>query len=237
MPHEAATAWWKRMSWRRKSCGLSSDANMLVTSSAMAATCSPVARVALRPATPTSISRRASNISSRVKPCSAARKCSGSALEGRRTVGDEGARAVPRMDDAHRGQRTQADAHRRAADARLQRPASVREAGDRRDAARRARAGRGRVRRWSRRHSCGDDAAGRQPRDAARRPQARQRVSPASASSADAGHARALLHARILYHKCDGASRPTSPRRRRGTARRTLRAVRRGVSIARRTAS
>ena len=64
---------------------------MLVTSSAIAAICSPVARVALRAATPTSIIRRASNISPRVKPCSAARNWSGSVS----SVGGPSAMNVP----------------------------------------------------------------------------------------------------------------------------------------------
>ena len=51
---------------------------MLVTSSANPASCSARARSAASPATDTSRARRASNISSRVKPCSAARKLSGS---------------------------------------------------------------------------------------------------------------------------------------------------------------
>ena len=50
---------------------------MLVTSSAIRAMCSGVARSAASPAVPTSRTRRASNISSRVKPWSAARKRSG----------------------------------------------------------------------------------------------------------------------------------------------------------------
>src|SRR5215813_4660363 len=50
---------------------------MLATSSAIDAICSCVARAAARPAVPTSSTRRASNISSRVNPWSAAKKRSG----------------------------------------------------------------------------------------------------------------------------------------------------------------
>ena len=75
--------------------GSSSEAQtLLVTSSAIAASCSPRARSAASPATPTSSVRRASNISWRVNPCSAASRPRGSLSS---TIGpprDEGARAM-----------------------------------------------------------------------------------------------------------------------------------------------
>ena len=77
LPDPAATARWKPRSWRRKAWGSSSVANIPVISSAIAASCSPVARSAASAAAPTSSIRRASYIWSSVKPWSAARNSSG----------------------------------------------------------------------------------------------------------------------------------------------------------------
>ena len=73
----AATARWNPRSWRRKAWGSSRVANMPVSSSAIVASCSPVACSAAREAAPTSSMRRASYIWSRVNPWRAARNCSG----------------------------------------------------------------------------------------------------------------------------------------------------------------
>ena len=77
LPEPAATARWKPRSWRRNTWGSSRAANMPVSSSAIPAMCSPVARSAASAAAPTSSMRRASYIWSRVKPWSAARNSSG----------------------------------------------------------------------------------------------------------------------------------------------------------------
>ena len=64
----AATARWKRTSWRRNSWGASIETYMPVISSDIAASWSPVARSAASATELTSSTRRASKRSSRVMP-------------------------------------------------------------------------------------------------------------------------------------------------------------------------
>ena len=141
-----------------------------------------------------------------------------------RTIGDERPGAVTGLDDAHRRQRAQADAHGRAADAGLQRRGRARVAGDRRGGVRRARGARARARRSSRRRWCGGGSTWRQPLAALADERARAEVSPASASWRTPVIPGPCCMP-LLYHKCD--------------ARDTRRRIRPQacVSIARRTAS
>ena len=109
------------MSCTRNTRGSCIDANRLATSSASVATCSAVARSAASPAAPTSRMRRASYISSRVKPCERGEKAQRVGVERGRPLGNVGARSVARSHDAHGGERPQAGANRRPADADLRR--------------------------------------------------------------------------------------------------------------------
>ena len=99
---------------------------MPATSSAITASCSGVARSAARPLEPTSSTRRASNMSSRVKPCSAARKRS-EPFSRRGGPSDTNVPAPCRgHHHAHRAQLLQAGAERRPAHADLDREVALR---------------------------------------------------------------------------------------------------------------
>ena len=114
----AATARWKRRSCRRKACGSSRLANIPATSWAMAAIWSPLARAAASAAVLHSRTRRASRRPSWPPAVQGREQAQRLAPEGR-GGGDEGAGALLRTDDAHRGQGAQALADAGATDARL----------------------------------------------------------------------------------------------------------------------